>query len=485
MLREPGSQSAAVQAPLIEPQVQQHWDIPHATWFTLMGVGGGIFLLARLLGIEHRLGIWLGLPVVDLVSFVVIGPGGLVLIWTLGRPLRVLRAVMKPGTSWISRGAIADFVFLVVGGVLILPGLTLGGGTPFAWLPWDPWASNATGKAMEALALLSAAVVIFYAGQVLADGTAIPYWRSPAIPIPVRALLPRDLHGHGDGDGDPQRRADRRRPVLAPPRLPRPAPGVDRLARPHAHDHAGQGGEPRAAAARAVPGHVLRRGRRRGHGPADDRRPGRSGLDGLSRRDGLWLLLRRDVDAGARRAPRRWLAALPLVGGAGALVLWQAASLTVGLVFLGAVAAALVLLAALARGLAWLGRRRPRLPWLAWRQGLSNLARPGGHGASVVVALGIGVMLLVAVGLLEASLGRQLDHERRREAPSFFFVDQPAQRERFEGVVREAAGARPPSRRSSARGRRRWTARRSPGRSSSSGRPRATRASGTTPATTS
>jgi hypothetical protein len=57
MLREPGSQSAAVQAPLIEPQVQQHWDIPHATWFTLMGVGGGIFLLARLLGIEHRLGI--------------------------------------------------------------------------------------------------------------------------------------------------------------------------------------------------------------------------------------------------------------------------------------------------------------------------------------------------------------------------------------------------------------------------------------------
>jgi formate-dependent nitrite reductase membrane component NrfD len=148
-----------------------------------MGVGGGIFLLARLLGIERRLGLWLGLPVVDLVSFVVIGVGGLVLIWTLGRPLRVLLAVMKPGTSWISRGAIADFIFLIVGGVLILPGLTLGAATPFAWLPWDPWASNATGKTMEVLALLSAAVVIFYAGQVLADGTAIPYWRSPVIPI--------------------------------------------------------------------------------------------------------------------------------------------------------------------------------------------------------------------------------------------------------------------------------------------------------------
>ena len=183
MPREPAPRRVAVDAPLIAPEVQHHWDIPHATWFTLMGVGGGIFLLARLLGIERRLGIWLGLPVVDLVSFVVIAVGGLVLIWTLGRPLRVLRAVMKPGTSWISRGAIADFVFLIAGGVLILPGVSLGGAAPLAWLPWDPWASNATGKALEVLALLSAAVVIFYAGQVLADGTAIPYWRSPAIPI--------------------------------------------------------------------------------------------------------------------------------------------------------------------------------------------------------------------------------------------------------------------------------------------------------------
>ncbi|MBI2493069.1 MAG: polysulfide reductase NrfD [Candidatus Rokubacteria bacterium] len=148
-----------------------------------MGVGGGIFLLARLLRAERRLGLWFGLPAVDLVSFVVIGVGDLVLIGTLGRPLRTLRAVLRPGTNWISRGAIADFVFLVVGGALILPGLTLGGATPFAWLPWDRWASTTPGRALEVPALIAAAVVIFYAGQVLADGAAIPYWRSPAIPI--------------------------------------------------------------------------------------------------------------------------------------------------------------------------------------------------------------------------------------------------------------------------------------------------------------
>src|SRR3972149_5235867 len=122
-----GTERRSVKVPLIPAELQEEWDIYHATWFTLMGVGGGVFLLARLLDIESRLGIWLGLPVVDLVSFVVIGVGGVVLIWSLGRPLRVLRALLKPGTSWISRGAIADFIFLVAGGVLILPGLTLGG----------------------------------------------------------------------------------------------------------------------------------------------------------------------------------------------------------------------------------------------------------------------------------------------------------------------------------------------------------------------
>src|SRR5207247_10112362 len=116
----------------------------------------------------------------------------------------------------------------------------------------------------------------------------------------------------------------------------------------------------------------------------------------------------------------------------------------VGGSFRAAAARARLVLALVARALAWLGRRRPRFPSLALRQGLADLARPGGHGVGVVVALGIGVMLLVAVELLEASLGQQLDLERRREAPSFFFVDiQPGQRERFESIVRDVSGITP------------------------------------------
>jgi formate-dependent nitrite reductase membrane component NrfD len=168
--------------PMMGAELQHEWDLYHATWFTLMGIGGGIFLLARLLAIERRLGIVFGLPLVDLVSFVVIGVGGLVLIWSLGRPFRMLRAVLKPGTSWISRGAIADFIFVAVGGLLVLPGLEVAGRLPFAWLPWDPWATTPVGKALEVVGLLSSAVVIVYAGLVLADKAAITFWRSWAIP---------------------------------------------------------------------------------------------------------------------------------------------------------------------------------------------------------------------------------------------------------------------------------------------------------------
>ena len=182
MTPTPTTRPPRVIVPMMGAELQHEWDLYHATWFTLMGIGGGIFLLARLLRIERQLGVVAGLPLVDLISFVVIGVGGLVLVWSLGRPFRMLRAVLKPGTSWISRGAIADFIFVVVGGLLVLPGLDLGGARPFAWLPWDPWATTPIGRGLEIVGLLASAVVIVYAGLVLADKAAITFWRSWAIP---------------------------------------------------------------------------------------------------------------------------------------------------------------------------------------------------------------------------------------------------------------------------------------------------------------
>jgi formate-dependent nitrite reductase membrane component NrfD len=168
---------------LLEPKVQRVWDLPHATWFTLMGLGGGLFIVTRLLGLELALGGWLGLPASDLISFLAIAVGGLILIADLGKPMRFVRAVLNPKSSWISRGAIADFVFLIVGGLLVLPNLALGDAHPFSWLPWDASAGNAAGGTMEIVAMAAAVVVTFYAGQVLANPRAIPYWNSAAIPL--------------------------------------------------------------------------------------------------------------------------------------------------------------------------------------------------------------------------------------------------------------------------------------------------------------
>jgi putative ABC transport system permease protein len=153
-------------------------------------------------------------------------------------------------------------------------------------------------------------------------------------------------------------------------------------------------------------------------------------------------ILRQDVAPARRRRP--WLAVVPIAAGLAALAVWQAGSLKIGGIFVLASIGALLGLAALGRGLVRLARAVPRAHSLAWRQGVANLRRPGGQTGGVVVALGIGVMLLVAVGLLEDALDRQIDHEQRREAPSFFFVDiQADQRDEFLKVMGTVAGATP------------------------------------------
>jgi len=160
------------------------------------------------------------------------------------------------------------------------------------------------------------------------------------------------------------------------------------------------------------------------------------------------VILRRDVapmsglEGSATRRP--WIAVLPIVAGLAGLALWQAGSLKIGGIFVGAALGALLGLAGLGRGLVWLARAVPRGRSLAWRQGIANLRRPGGHVGGVVTALGVGVMLLVAIGLLEDALGRQIDHEQRREAPSFFFIDvQTDQRDAFARLVADTAGVSP------------------------------------------
>lgn len=113
--------------------------------------------------------------------------------------------------------------------------------------------------------------------------------------------------------------------------------------------------------------------------------------------------------------------------------------------FVAGVAAAFVLfflaahaLAALAQWLTGtrLARWRPSL-----RLALANLCRPGAPTVSVVLSLGFGVTVLVAVAGIEANLGKTLREDLPEQAPTFFFVDiQPNQLAGFRETVAAIPG---------------------------------------------
>ena len=68
----------------------------------------------------------------------------------------------------------------------------------------------------------------------------------------------------------------------------------------------------------------------------------------------------------------------------------------------------------------WLG---PRL-----RMAVSNLHRPGNATADIVLSLGLGLTVLVAVALVEGNLRRDIARSLPRDAPAFFFVGVEADR---------------------------------------------------------
>ncbi len=169
---------------VVEPKPQTVWGVPHASWFFAMGVGGALYINRLVFGIE--LGRFYGMIVADLVSMVVIGVGGLILIADLGKSLRVLRALMNPATSWISIGAICDFIFLALAGLWAICDFEWSGVRPFADLPW---AGNSTlGIAFQVVAAVAAFIVIVYPGLVLAYSPSIPFWNTTLIPLQFLAF---------------------------------------------------------------------------------------------------------------------------------------------------------------------------------------------------------------------------------------------------------------------------------------------------------
>jgi putative ABC transport system permease protein len=128
-----------------------------------------------------------------------------------------------------------------------------------------------------------------------------------------------------------------------------------------------------------------------------------------------------------RRALPALGAGLVILACVGLIAGWLAESLKMGLYFVGGIAVSLLSLAsvawALLRGLRWLVQKTPVRWSVAWRQGMSNLYRPGNHAPSVLVALGIGVTFTLSVYLLQKSLLSEVASAAPPGAPNVILIN--------------------------------------------------------------
>jgi len=75
------------------------------------------------------------------------------------------------------------------------------------------------------------------------------------------------------------------------------------------------------------------------------------------------------------------------------------------------------------------------------RQAVGNIQRPGGHTLGVIVSIGVGVMVILAISLLEHALIRQVSDNRPTDSPTFFFIDiQPDQAPGFMDLLHRRTG---------------------------------------------
>jgi putative ABC transport system permease protein len=123
----------------------------------------------------------------------------------------------------------------------------------------------------------------------------------------------------------------------------------------------------------------------------------------------------------------QWISMVVIVAGLAGIAAALSDSWLIGRWFAGSLCAVLLVLLALSsitlRGLrALLAKTRLHLP-SALRHGLANLYRPGNQSAAVLAALGTGVMLILAVYLMQSSIVKEMHSQTAPDTPNVFLVD--------------------------------------------------------------
>ena len=155
---------------------------------------------------------------------------------------------------------------------------------------------------------------------------------------------------------------------------------------------------------------------------------------GRAREVSATALFRDQVAPADRRPPLRYLAAVAaaLIALAG-LATALAYDTRIAAIFVVATVGAFLLLRAVGAGMMALARRTPRMRSTVLRLAIGNLHRPGAPTPAVVLSLGLGLTLLVALVLIDGNFRRELFGTIPATAPSFFMLD--IQGEEAEGLA--------------------------------------------------
>jgi len=154
------------------------------------------------------------------------------------------------------------------------------------------------------------------------------------------------------------------------------------------------------------------------------------------------LLLRDENNERLRRLDpiRLVLGAVSLAALLG-LAVWQAGSFKIGAYFLGGLAATAGVLYLAALVLTVLLRRMRVFGSFSLRQAVNSLYRPGNQTRIILLAVGLGAFVVLAVQSLQANLIREFDFARNQRLPSLFFVDiQKSQIDELVRLIEERVG---------------------------------------------
>ena len=140
-------------------------------------------------------------------------------------------------------------------------------------------------------------------------------------------------------------------------------------------------------------------------------------------------------------APAYLAATLTISAFLAGLAVWYSTDRVLAALFVGATMATFIVLRLVGMLVQALARHSPRVRSTALRLAIGNIHRPGALTPSVVLALGLGLTLLVALALIDGNLRRQIAGNLPERAPNFFFVDiQNTEVDAFAELVQTQAG---------------------------------------------